>query len=196
MQSRRIGVLALQGDVSEHVKATREALKRLKLAGEVVEVRDEETIKNIDGLIIPGGESTVLHTLTERASIFENIKKIKNIFGTCAGTIFLAKDILHSAPNQKTLGLMHIVVDRNAYGAQTDSFETKLKTNLGSIDAIFIRAPRIHKIGSTVNIIAKNNTDIVAVEERAENHFYLATTFHPELTTTLFHEYFLNHIFK
>lgn len=194
--TKRIGVLALQGDVSEHVAATKQALRRLKLTGRVSEVRDQASAQALDALIIPGGESTVLHTLASRAGIFEQLKKIPYIFGTCAGTIFLSKNIKHKAPGQQTLELLDIAVDRNAYGAQTESFETDLTTTLGKITAIFIRAPRITAVGKDVKIVAKLGEEIVGVEQMINGCYYLATCFHPELTTTIFHEHFLKQIYK
>lgn len=193
---KRIGVLALQGDVREHVLATQAALKKLRYNGEIATLLDQTTIQNLDALIIPGGESTVLERLTTRAGIFEEIKKIKNIFGTCAGTIFLAKEILHPAAGQKTLKLMDITADRNAYGSQTASFEIDLKTELGNVHTLFIRAPRITKAAPSVKILAKIEGEIVAAEEERNGNYYLATCFHPELTTTIFHEYFLKHVYQ
>jgi 5'-phosphate synthase pdxT subunit len=196
IKKTKIGVLAFQGDVIEHVEATKEALHKLKLTGEVIPVRTKQDIQGLAGLIIPGGESTVLYTLCERAGMIEEMKKIKYIFGTCAGAIMLAKRVEHSAPEQKTLGLMDITVDRNAYGSQTESFEKTIETALGKIHAIFIRAPRITKISKQIKIVAGSKKEILACEEQSKNCYYLAACFHPELTTTLFHEYFLKKVFN
>ncbi|MBI5046492.1 hypothetical protein HZC07_02050 [Candidatus Micrarchaeota archaeon] len=115
----KIGILALQGDVSEHVFATNQAAKSLNLVCEIVLVRtkqDLDAVGGLDGLIIPGGESTVLQKLCEREGIFDRIKKIKNIFGTCAGAIFLAKTVNNKESDQRTLELMDIEIDRNGFG--------------------------------------------------------------------------------
>ncbi|MBS3067425.1 pyridoxal 5'-phosphate synthase glutaminase subunit PdxT [Candidatus Micrarchaeota archaeon] len=193
--SKKIGVLAFQGDVLEHINATRQAAKNSNLTCGIIEVRTKEQLSDLDALIIPGGESTVLQKLCERANIFEDMKKIKNIFGTCAGTITLAKTINNKEVGQRTLGLMDIEVDRNAYGRQAESFEQDLDTKLGRIHAIFIRAPKIKKIGNSVKILAKNDNEIIICEQKVNGNYYLAATFHPELTTTVFHEYFLRQIY-
>lgn len=201
MKHVTIGVLAFHGDVDEHIKATEKAAKNLrsnprgsKLNIEVIPIRSQSELQNLDALIIPGGESTTLYKLCEREGMFEQMKKIKNIFGTCAGAIMLAKIVDHKTPDQKTLELMDIRIDRNAYGKQTDSFEQKIDTKLGPVNAVFIRAPKIKKVGSNIKVLAKENKEILACEEKAKNCYYLATCFHPELTTTIFHEYFLKQI--
>ncbi len=189
----RIGILALQGDVIEHLNATKLAVEKLKVKCEVVEVRTKKELNGLNGLIIPGGESTTLMKLLEREGMVEEIKKIKNIFGTCAGTILLAKKISGQEEGQKTLELMNIEVDRNAYGAQTESFERKIWSKFGEMNGIFIRAPKIRSIGKNVQVIAKDTEEIIGVEERIGNRFYLALTFHPELEGTKLHEYFVRH---
>ena len=194
MANSKIGILALQGDVSEHVNATKKAANNLGIECEIIEVRTKEQIAGLDAIIIPGGESTVLQKLCERAGIFEDIKKIKNIFGTCAGTIMLAKTIHNKAPEQKTLELMEIEVDRNAYGRQADSFEKNIETVLGSVHGVFIRAPKIRSIKENVRVLAKNENEIIACEQKNNGKYYLVTTFHPELTTTQFHEHFLQNL--
>ena len=127
MKSRKIGVLAFHGDVIEHIEVTQRAAKNLHIDIEVVSVRTKESLQNLDALIIPGGESTTLHKLCEREGMWEKMKKIKNIFGTCAGAIMLAKVIHHKTLGQKTLELMDIEIDRNAYGRQAESFEKDIK---------------------------------------------------------------------
>ncbi len=191
---KRIGVLAYHGDVIEHIEATKKAAANLNLKAEVIPVRTKNDIKDLATVIIPGGESTVLHKLSEREGIFKEIKKIKNIFGTCAGAIMLAKKIYHKTEGQETLELMDIEVDRNAYGRQTESFEKDIDTKLGRIHAVFIRAPKIKSIGKNVTILAKDKDEGIACEQRTDGHFYLAACFHPELTTTKFHEYFLRNL--
>lgn len=194
MKKSRVGILAFQGDVKEHLDATEQAAKNLHLDIEIIPIRTKESLRGLDALIIPGGESTTLYKLCAREGMWEGMKRIRNIFGTCAGAIILAKTILHKAEDQKTLALMDIEVDRNGYGRQVQSFVKKIKTNLSKVEAVFIRAPRISSIGKTVNVLAKNGEEAVACEERKGNKFYLALCFHPELTTTAFHEYFLKNI--
>lgn len=191
-----IGVLAYHGDVREHIQATQESVKNLRRNIKVIPVRSREDVHTIDALIIPGGESTTLEKLCEREGIFEDIKGLKFIFGTCAGAIMLAKTIYHQEKDQKTLELMDIQIDRNAYGRQAESFEIPIKTTLGSINAVFIRAPKINKIGKGVKLLAKMNKEIIACEQKTESSYYLATCFHPELTSTIFHEYFLKQIYR
>jgi len=190
----RAGVLALQGDVSEHMKATREAAKSLKMRCEIVEVRTARDLEGLDALIIPGGESTTIYKLCEREGMLEKMRNIRNIFGTCAGAIMLAKRVSGAEDGQKTLGLMDIEVDRNAYGSQANSFETPLDTELGTLNAIFIRAPRILRVGDGVVALARRNGEIVACEQHSGKNLYLAACFHPELSTTLFHERFLRRL--
>lgn len=194
MKSFNIGVLAFQGDVAEHIKATIKAAKNLKIAANVLPIRTKVALNNLDALIIPGGESTTLYKLCVKEGMFEQMRKIKNIFGTCAGAIMLAKIIQNKAAGQKTLQLMDIEIDRNAYGRQIESFIKEIETDLGRIEAVFIRAPRIKSIGKKVKILAKNGQEIIACEEKTGNKFYLAVCFHPELTTTKFHEYFLKNV--
>jgi len=193
-QSLKIGVLAFHGDVSEHVRATEQAAAALKTSVTVSSVRTKTDAEGLDALIIPGGESTTLYKLCEREGMIPTLQKIPAIFGTCAGAIMLAKKINNPAPEQNSLGLMDITVERNAYGRQTESFETELETSFGSCPAIFIRAPRIAKTGKSINVLAEYNADIVACEERVDGKYYLALTFHPELTTSKFHEYFLGKV--
>lgn len=190
----KIGVLAFQGDVIEHIQATKEAAKKLNFVVEVLPVRTTSSLSSLDGLIIPGGESTTIYKLCQREDMLDEMKKIKAIFGTCAGAIMLAKDVLHKAESQGTLELMDITVDRNAYGAQIDSFEEKFHTAVGIMNAIFIRAPKIKKIGDNIKVIASKDKEVVACEQRINNSYYLACTFHPELINTLMHEYFLSQI--
>lgn len=193
---KTIGVLAFHGDVIEHIEATKTASYNLHLDIEVVPVRTKEIIPTLDALIIPGGESTTLHKLCEREDMWEKMKRIKNIFGTCAGAIMLAKVIHHKTPDQKTLELMDIEIDRNAYGRQTESFDKDVKTSLGEIHAVFIRAPRIKRVGKDVKILAETDGETIACEQKVGNHYYLATCFHPELTSAMFHEYFVKRVYR
>jgi 5'-phosphate synthase pdxT subunit len=188
----KIGVLAIQGDFAEHIVM----LKRLKV--ETAEVRLPEHLKNLDGLIIPGGESTTIGKLATDYGLIEPLRLFGQrhaIWGTCAGAIFLSKDARRSQP---LLGIMDITVERNAFGRQVDSFEADLdvpemKTATGTKDlyhAIFIRAPIIESVFADARILASvADGRIVA----AQQGHLLATSFHPELTRdTSFHEYFLS----
>ncbi len=187
----KIGVLSLQGGVVEHVQALMAAAVDLGLRIEIIEVRNKQDLAELDGLIVPGGESTVLHKLLEREDMFAAMKKIPAIMGTCAGAILLAKKVLHRTADQRTFELMDITVDRNAYGRQAASFETSLATMLGECQAVFIRAPRFVRIESGVAALASHNAEIVAAEQRSKGQYYLALAFHPELTTIVWHRYFL-----
>jgi len=188
----KIGVLALQGDFAEHIAM----LKRLKV--EASEVRLPQHLKGLGGLIIPGGESTTIGKLANDFGLIEPLREFGQrhaIWGTCAGAIFLSKDISRDQP---LLGLMDIKVERNAFGRQIDSFETdldvpELKQATGTKNpyhAVFIRAPLIESVsGDAKSLAALADGRIVAAQQ---GHF-LATAFHPELTNdTRFHEYFLS----
>ena len=188
----KIGLLALQGDFAEHIAM----LKRLNV--ETSEVRLPEHLNDLDGLIIPGGESTTIGKLAVAYNLLEPLKQFGQrhaIWGTCAGAIFLSKDI---GRDQPLLGLMDIKVQRNAFGRQVDSFETdldipELKNTTGSdapYHAVFIRAPIIESVHGDAKILASvSDGRIVA----AQQGHLLATSFHPELTNdTRFHEYFLS----
>lgn len=190
----RIGVLAFHGDVSEHIECTKRAGKAISMPLEVFPVRTKAELANLDALIIPGGESPTMQKLSDRAGMWQEIKKVKNIFGTCAGAIMLAKRVSRKTKDQETLGLMDIQVDRNAYGRQTDSFEKNIKTTFGSKNAVFIRAPKIKSVGKNVKVLAQEGDQIFACAQKVSNRYYLATCFHPELSTTVFHEYFLKQI--
>jgi 5'-phosphate synthase pdxT subunit len=184
----RIGVLALQGDVREHIST----LSQLEC--EPVEVRKASDLSNLDGLIIPGGESTTISKLLDifdiRNPILEFIKSGKAVFGTCAGMITLANEVLDSAAGQKSLGVMDISVRRNAFGSQLDSFEDQIDFDGAKINVAFIRAPIVEKVGKGVQVLASlQDGRVVAV--RQDN--LLATSFHPEITgETFVHQYFLN----
>jgi len=188
----KIGVLALQGDFSEHISM----LKRLQV--EASEVRLPDHLNGLDGLIIPGGESTTIGKLAVAYNMMEPLRVFGQrhaIWGTCAGAIFLSKDI---GRDQPLLGLMDIKVQRNAFGRQIDSFETdldipELKRATGTdadYHAVFIRAPIIESVHGDAKVLASvPGGRIVAAQQ---GHF-LATSFHPELTIdTRFHEYFLS----
>ena len=189
-----IGVLSFHGDVIEHINATTLAAKNLHIPIDVVAVRTKDTLNRVHALIIPGGESTTLHKLCVREGMWEQMKSLPYIFGTCAGAIMLARTIEHKAEGQETLERMHITIDRNAYGRQTDSFEESIDTALGTVIAVYIRAPKIKKTEKSVHILAARNAEILACEEQSDSLYSLAACFHPELTTTVFHEYFIKKI--
>ncbi len=191
----KIGVLALQGAFLEHTNMLR------KLGARPVEVRLPEHLPGLDGLIIPGGESTTIGKLAIKfglmAPLRDFIEAGHTVWGTCAGLIFLAKDIGETGSGGHVvpphLPMMDITVDRNAFGRQVDSFEADLQLTFTGDDvpfrAVFIRAPHIEASGAEVEILARLN-DGPPVAARQAN--LLATTFHPELTNdTRFHEYFL-----
>ena len=189
-----IGVLALQGDVIEHFSALEKAAQKLKQKVVTRLVRTKEDLKGLNGLIIPGGESTTLQKLLEREGMFDAVKSVPAIFGTCAGAILLSNKVEDAAEGQRTLGLMDIAVKRNAYGTQQSSFEERIKTELGNIHAVFIRAPHMTKVGKSVKILAQSKNEILTCEVVSKEKYYLATTFHPELTTVLLHKHFLKNI--
>lgn len=167
-----IGVLALQGDFDAH-KRTLE-----KLGADVLLVRKPEQLDNIDGLIIPGGESSTFLRLLGEAG-FEKLRDFvlhKPVFGTCAGCILLARDIEN--PEQRGLGAIDIRVRRNAYGRQIDSFISHAATKLGNIEMVFIRAPKIVDVGRDVEVLASDQGDPVLVRQGK----VMAATFHPELS--------------
>lgn len=187
-KTARVGVLGLQGDFAEHLQTLRE------IGADAVDVRRPEQLDDVDALIIPGGESTTIGKLAERYQIIpklrERIAAGMPVWGTCAGAIFLAKDVPgHPHP---ILGAMDISVERNAYGRQLDSFEADLDVReLGDppYHAVFIRAPKITKTADSVRTIAALEDGTVVAARQGD---LLATSFHPELTPDdRFHRYFL-----
>ncbi|WKB35887.1 pyridoxal 5'-phosphate synthase glutaminase subunit PdxT [Terrilactibacillus sp. S3-3] len=181
----KIGVLGLQGAVSEHVKALESA------GAEVSVVKNVEDFDGLDGLVMPGGESTTMRRLMDKYGIFDKIKDFaidKPIFGTCAGLILMAKKI--EGRKGPHLGLLDIDVKRNAFGRQVASFEADLNIkHVGEhFNGVFIRAPYIEKAGDGVEVLATYNDKIVACRD---GHF-LTAAFHPELTNDArLHEYFV-----
>jgi 5'-phosphate synthase pdxT subunit len=172
----RIGVLALQGDFREHAAAV------ARLGHDPVLVRSREQLQDIDALILPGGESTTIGKLAERYDLMKPLRRLISdglpTLGTCAGLILLAGATTHD--HQPLLGVLDVVVERNAYGSQVDSFETDVEV-LGLEDpirAVFIRAPRITKVGRGVDTLASHDGHPVVVRQGA----VVATSFHPELT--------------
>lgn len=187
----RIGVLAIQGDVSENVSAVERALEKLNVQGNVVEVKTAEQIKKIDALIIPGGESTTIGKLMAKTGVDKAIKErtLKApVMGTCAGMVLISSRVRSGIKEQPLLNLMDIKVKRNAFGRQRESFEAEFDSKIGRIHGVFIRAPVIESAGKEVEVLAKYEGEIVMARQGK----LLALSFHPELTCdTKVYEYFL-----
>jgi pyridoxal 5'-phosphate synthase pdxT subunit len=172
----RIGVLAIQGDYAAHAEALAEA-------GAVpVEVRKREELAGLDGLILPGGESTTMLKFLERRHLFDDLKlfcSTRPVFGTCAGAILLAREVRN--PAQRSLGVLDVVVERNAYGRQVDSSILFSDSRLpgDKLEMVFIRAPRIVETGPKVEVLAQREGMATLVRQGT----LMAATFHPELTT-------------
>jgi|SRR5579883_260090 len=198
MSGINIGVLAVQGDVAENVMATKMAIEDLGMDGIVTEVKTPEQIEDLDGLVIPGGESTVIGTLS---LVNGSLKKIKEkiasgmpVFGICAGMIMLskkAKDRVVGEMDQPLLDYLDVRIERNTFGRQKDSFESEIsmaKIGISKFPGVFIRAPSIIETGKDVEIISKFNEKIIAVKQGN----ILGTSFHPELTGDIsLHKYFV-----
>ena len=173
---KRVGVLALQGDFHAHQRALERA------GAEPVEVRTAGELEGVQGLIIPGGESTTMVKLLEQEKLLDPLRDFgcrRPIFGTCAGAILLATNVANSP--QASLGLMDMQVERNAYGRQLDSRIAHLNPrgmDGGDLEAVFIRAPIIRRVGKDAKVLATYEGDPVLVEQGR----HLAATFHPELT--------------
>jgi 5'-phosphate synthase pdxT subunit len=199
----RIGVLALQGDFARHARALQKCGSTSRGASsagashqseiEVVEIRKPEQLEDIDGLIMPGGESTTLLKLMDAWGFVPALEKFhadgKPIFGTCAGLILTARDVAN--PAQFSLGLIDVGVERNAYGRQRESFETAGTAVLDGrpvpLEMVFIRAPRIRRVGPGVETLAHHGDEPVMARQGS----VLVATFHPELTDDpTVHEYF------
>ena len=182
----------MQGDFDAHAKAITLA------GGEAVEVRTAEQLRAVDGLVIPGGESTTMLKLLNRMNLVDPLVEFaskKPVFGTCAGAILLATEVLN--PSQQSFGALDLTVERNAYGRQIDSrvarftpeAEFAARTHPGEMEAVFIRAPVIRRVGPQARILARYQGDPVLVEQGR----HLVATFHPELTAdSRVHEFFLS----
>lgn len=172
----KVGVLALQGAVREHVRAIEAC------GAQAVVIKHKEEVAEIDGLILPGGESTTMRRLIDKYDFMDALKEFahqgKPMFGTCAGLILLAKKIV--GYDEPHIGVMDITVERNSFGRQRESFEADLAINgvADNFPAVFIRAPHIVEVGPDVEILAKHEGRIVA----ARDGQYLGCSFHPELT--------------
>ncbi|MGA9464414.1 MAG: pyridoxal 5'-phosphate synthase glutaminase subunit PdxT [Terracidiphilus sp.] len=172
----RIGVLAIQGDYAAHAEALSDS------GAEPSEIRKPEQLADIDGLILPGGESTTMLKFLEKGHFFEALKDFaahKPVFGTCAGAILLAREVQH--PAQRSLGVLDATVERNAYGRQIDSSIQVSETSLpgGPLEMVFIRAPRILASGPAVEVLARRDGFAALVKQGN----VMAATFHPELST-------------
>jgi 5'-phosphate synthase pdxT subunit len=188
---KKIGVLALQGDFAAHETAL------ARIGAVPIQIRNADQLKSIDGLIIPGGESTTMLKLLRYDNLMEPLAQFlleKPVFGTCAGAILLAKDV--ASPAQESFGAMDIGVERNAYGRQNESriveiepeAEFQKRAGEGKMETVFIRAPIIRRTGPGVKILARYNGDPILVEQGR----HMAGTFHPELTSdTRVHRWFL-----
>ena len=179
-----IGVLAIQGNYASHAQALAEA------GAEPIEVRKPGELDGLDGLVLPGGESTTMLKFLEKHNFFEVLQafcRTKPVFGTCAGVILLAREVLN--PPQRSLGLLDATVERNAYGRQIDSVIITAETELtgGPLEMVFIRSPRISRTGPGVEVLARRDGFPVMLRERN----ILAATFHPELS----HDRRVHHLF-
>lgn len=180
MVAARIGVLALQGDVREHVRA-------LQAVGAVTcEVRRPADLDGLDGLVLPGGESTTMGRLLALFDLLEPLReRVRDglpTYGTCAGMILLSDDVVDGHPGQQLVGGLDITVRRNAFGSQVDSFESDVEvTGVGTVHGVFIRAPWVERVGPQVEVLASVDGHPVAVRQGT----LLATSFHPELTGDL-----------
>jgi 5'-phosphate synthase pdxT subunit len=171
----RIGVLAIQGDYSAHAAALTEC------GATPVEVRNADQLADLEGLILPGGESTTMLKFLERHNFLEDLRAYcgkRPVFGTCAGAILLAREVRN--PAQRSLGVLDIVIERNAYGRQIDSSIVTAETSLpgGPLEMVFIRAPRIVTAGPDVRVLAQRDGLPTLVRQGST----MAATFHPELT--------------
>jgi 5'-phosphate synthase pdxT subunit len=203
MSGINIGILAVQGDVAENVLATKMAIEELGMEGIVTEVKTPEQISDLDGLVIPGGESTVIGTLS---LVNGSLKKIKEkiasgmpVLGICAGMIVLskkAKDRVVGEMDQPLLDFLDVKIERNTFGRQKDSFESEIsmdKIGISKFPGVFIRAPSIMEAGKDVEILSKFNEKIIAVKQGN----IIGTAFHPELTGDIsLHKYFVSLIKK
>jgi pyridoxal 5'-phosphate synthase pdxT subunit len=193
-----IGVLGIQGAISEHIASMTNALKETNTSGEVFFVKYKKEIDDMDALILPGGESTTISKNLYKSDLHDAIiKRIEEnslpIMGTCAGCVLLAKELVDNNKDLKLLHAMDMQVERNAFGRQRESFEKNIDINGFSspYTAVFIRAPLIKKVWGKCKILAEMNKKIVM----ARQDKFLALSFHPELTDDLrIHKYFLDMI--
>lgn len=197
--SLTVGVLAIQGDVQENLISTKKALEELGIEGKAVDVKTADDVSKLDGLIIPGGESTTIGQLSLVNSSLRVIKeKIESgmpVFGICAGMILLGKtadDRVMGKTNQPLLDLLEIKLERNSFGRQKESFEAEISMEsikIPKFHGVFIRAPTVSEVSSDVEVLSKFNEKIIAIKKGN----IIGTAFHPELTTDVsLHKYFVN----
>lgn len=197
--SLNVGVLSIQGDVQENILSAKTALDELGIDGKVTDVKTPEEISQLDGLIIPGGESTTIGQLSLVNGSLKTVKdKIQNgmpVLGICAGMIMLsntANDRIIGKTDQPLLDILDIKLERNSFGRQKQSFESEISMdsiNIPKFNGVFIRAPSVSDVGSDVEVLCKFNDRIVAVKKGN----VIGTAFHPELTEdTSLHKYFLS----
>jgi 5'-phosphate synthase pdxT subunit len=186
----RVGVLALQGDVREHSRAL------TAVGADPVPVKRPEELVGLDGIVLPGGESTTMGRLMELFGLLEPLRGLLKAglpaYGTCAGMILLADEVVDGRPDQQLLGGLDMTVRRNAFGSQVDSFESDLElAGLGTVHGVFIRAPWVERVGADVEVLASVDGHPVAVRQGS----LLATSFHPELTDDVrVHDLFVRRI--
>ena len=194
-----VGVLSIQGDVQENLLSTKAAIDELGIDGNVTEVKTPDEISSLDGLIIPGGESTTIGALSlVNGSLKVMKEKIENgmpVLGICAGMIMLSKtasDRVIGKTNQPLLDILDIALERNSFGRQKESFEANVSMdsiNIPKFNGVFIRAPSVSDVGSDIEVLSKFNEKIVAVKKGN----VIGTSFHPELTPDVsLHKYFVN----
>ena len=197
--SLNVGILSIQGDVQENILSTKAAFDELGLDGNITSVKTPDEISKLDGLIIPGGESTTIGQLSLVNGALKVLKeKIENgmpVLGICAGMIMLSKtadDRVVGKTDQVLLNVLDIKLQRNSFGRQQDSFESDISMDsigIPKFNGIFIRAPSVSDVGSDVEILSKFNEQIIAVKKGN----VIGTAFHPELTTDVsLHKYFVN----
>jgi len=193
MKSPKIGVLALQGAFFKHAEMLHD------LGAVAVEIRKPEQLRDCQGLILPGGESTTMQRRIDFIGMSDALHEFaqsKPVFGTCAGLILMSKSVV--GESQNTFGWLDVVVERNGYGRQIESFGAKIDFQITSkktkpFHGVFIRAPRIQEVGRDVEVLASYNDEAIAVRQGN----YLATSFHPELTEdSSIHAYFLKNLLR
>lgn len=201
MTESNVGILALQGDVTENFMATMAALHDARMDATVSQVKTPDQISKLDGLIIPGGESTMMGQLSMVNGAMNALKEIIDggtpVFGICAGMILLSKnskDRVMGSTEQPLLDMLDVEIERNSFGRQKDSFQAEISLDpigISSFQGVFIRAPAILTSGSNVEVLSKFNEKIIAVKQGN----ILATSFHPELTQDIsLHKHFVEMI--
>jgi 5'-phosphate synthase pdxT subunit len=194
-----IGVIGIQGAISEHLKTMKHALKVTNISGKVFVIKDKNDLKKIDAMILPGGESTTISRVLYRSDLYDIIlNRIHDdnlpIMGTCAGCVILASEVSNDEKEVNLLSVMDMKVQRNAFGRQKESFEYNIEIKGFSkpYTAVFIRAPAIEKVWNNCEILASFNKKIVMAKQNS----FLALSFHPELTNDFrIHRLFLDMVY-